>query len=90
MEKKVSEAEFRNIKAKYDGKIFPEWLPPEAKNKDIGYDYSSIVVPVSEPPCKTCEFWKPRKSDLWKEHYFRMCWSNKMDFDFSCYRSIEK
>jgi hypothetical protein len=90
MEKKLSDSEFRNIKAKCEGKYFPDWLPIEAKCKDIGYDYSCIVVPINEPPCKTCEFWKPRKSDLWEGHYYRICWAKEMYFDFSCYRSSEK
>ncbi len=57
-------------------------------------------APVAElnipgPPCKGCRFWAPRRwyYENGKEAggYIgvRLCWAEKMQFDFSCYVSRE-
>lgn len=70
------------------GKIFPDWLPIEAKCASID-EFNCVTVQVSEPPCKRCKHWKPRKSDLWEKNFYRLCWASKMYPDYSCFLQRE-
>lgn len=46
------------------------------------------LLPILEPPCKDCVFWKPQRQYMMNGMYdgVRLCHSVDMQKDFSCYK----
>lgn len=64
-----------------------EWHPWN----DFDDGGESVLLPIAEPPCKQCEYWKPHRtySCVGNKMIFdgvRCCIKSDQFHDFSCYR----
>lgn len=69
-----------------------EWKPWET------YDQDAEVLPIPEPPCKECRYWKPQRQYI-KSTYRKIgmvcdgiicCHAFEMFSDFSCFKLREE
>jgi len=60
------------------------WEPWE----EFKFDLELLNIPIAEPPCKNCAFFKPRFdfSVDGKQNGVRLCQAERMYNDFSCFK----
>ena len=52
------------------------------------YEHLAEPLPITEPPCKSCHYFNPKKEYLKGGHFngIRICQAEKMFPDFSCFK----